>query len=104
MGIATTLFETQIMDVLQALILKANLDLGNAEPNPVMQRIKGLCQQCLDEAHKLGVIKTAAEPDKDAENNEERIEPWLRAPRAGTAGGGGNEIGDAETGDGTARL
>ena len=30
---------TQVMEVLQALVLKANLDAGTAEPSPVLSQV-----------------------------------------------------------------
>jgi hypothetical protein len=47
----------QIMEVLQALVLKANLDLGNAKPDPTLQKIKGVAEDCLKKAHGMGIIK-----------------------------------------------
>jgi len=87
--VAKKIFETQIMELLQAHILQANLDLGNASPNPLLQKVKSLCQKALDEGHKYGFIKTQAEALEEAEKNpdEDKVEPWKPAPKAGGAAG-----------------
>ena len=35
------IFTPQVMEVLQALVLKANLDAGTAEPSPVLAQVFG---------------------------------------------------------------
>ncbi|XP_023336334.1 protein unc-45 homolog B [Eurytemora carolleeae] len=82
--VANNIFETQIMDVLQALVLKANLDLGNAQPHSTLQKIKTICEKSLKKAHELGLIRTTAEAVKaEEEAPEETIEPWMKAPAPG---------------------
>ena len=71
------------MEVLQALVLKANLDAGNAEPSPVLAKVKLLskvycksmsvnnlmwpsqvkdvCSATLEEGHKHGIVRTPQE-------------------------------------------
>merc|ERR1712080_256641 len=56
--VAEPLMDTQVMDVLQALIMKAKLDLGNATVNETLQKIKKICEHALNLAHSMGVIKT----------------------------------------------
>merc|ERR1712192_272102 len=56
--IAEPMMDTQVMDVCQALIAKANLDLGNATVNETLQKIKKICEHALNLAHSLGIIKT----------------------------------------------
>jgi hypothetical protein len=47
----------QIMEVLQALVLKANLDQGSEQPDPTLQRIKGVAEDCLKRAHEMGIVR-----------------------------------------------
>jgi len=83
---AQQVLETQIMEVLQALVLKANLDTGSSHPNPTLVKVKSVCEKTLEEAHKLNIVKTQQEAVLDEEEKEDDIEPWLRAPAAGNAG------------------
>ena len=67
----------------QALIAKANLDLGNATVNETLQKIKKICEHALNLAHSMGVIKTynqAVQEDED----DEALEPWRPHPTAPT--------------------
>lgn len=82
---AEKVLETQIMEVLQALVMKANLDSGNAQPNPTMVKVKGVCERTLDEAHKMNIVRTQQEAVVEEEEKEDDIEPWLRAPAAGSS-------------------
>merc|ERR1712098_374691 len=82
---AEKVLETQVMDVLQALVLKANLDAGSGSPNPTLVKVKSICESTLSEAHKLSLVRTTEEAVEAEEQQEERIEPWLRAPAAPTA-------------------
>jgi hypothetical protein len=70
----------KIMDVLQALALKAKLDLGNAEPAPLLQKMRPLCEHALNVAHEQGVIKTYTEAVAEDEEDE-KIEPWQHHPK-----------------------
>jgi len=45
------------MEVLQALVLKANLDQGSEQPDPTLQRIKGVAEDCLKRAHEMGIVR-----------------------------------------------
>ena len=47
------------MEVLQALVLQANLDLGNASPDLALQKIKGVAEDCLKRANEMGIIRQA---------------------------------------------
>jgi len=81
--IAEPMMDTQVMDVCQALIAKANLDLGNATVNETLQKIKKICEHALNLAHSMGVIKTynqAVQEDED----DEALEPWRPHPTAPT--------------------
>jgi tetratricopeptide (TPR) repeat protein len=83
--VAEPIMDTQIMDCLQALIAKANLDLGNAEPNPVLQKIKLIAEHALKQAHELKVIKTYDEGVKEYEEDD-KLESWKPAPKPGGSG------------------
>merc|ERR1719158_1316375 len=79
--IAEPMMDTQVMDVCQALIAKANLDLGNATVNETLQKIKKICEHALNLAHSMGIIKTynqAVQEDED----DEALEPWRPHPTA----------------------
>ncbi len=45
------------MEVLQALVLKANLDQGSEQPDPTLQRIKGVAEDCLKRSHEMGIVR-----------------------------------------------
>lgn len=75
--------ETQIMEVLQALVVKANLDAGNAQPNPTLVKVKDICEKTLEEGHKMNIVRTQQEAVIAEEEEEDDIEPWMRAPAAG---------------------
>ena len=79
---AEKVFATQVMDVLQALIMKANLDTGNAHPNPTLIKIKELCDKSLAVAHQYSIVRTQLETAVAEEEEEFRIEPWQPAPGA----------------------
>jgi len=82
---AEKVLETQIMEVLQALV-KANLDCGNAQPNPTLVKVKQVCEKTLEEAHKMNIVRTQQEAVVADDEEEEDIEPWMRAPTAGSSG------------------
>ena len=71
------------MEVLQALIMKANLDAGNAAPNSTLVKIKEIAEKGLEIAHKYNIVRTQQEAAQVDEEEEVRIEPWQRAPAAG---------------------
>merc|ERR1740128_1406996 len=67
--VAEPLFDGKIMDVLQALIMKAKLDEGNAEMDRILQKVRPMCEHALNYAHEMKVIKTyqeAVQEDEDA--------------------------------------
>jgi len=80
---AERVLETQIMEVLQALVLQANLDEGNATPSKVLAQVKATCEAALKEAHKHGIVRTQVEAAEAEEAEEIQLEPWRRAPTAG---------------------
>lgn len=86
--VAEKILETQVMEVLQALVLKANLDAGTAEPSPVLAQVKSVCTASLEEGHKHGVVRTPQEEGEALGREEIELEPWRRAP---VAGGGGQQ-------------
>jgi len=81
------LVDTQIMDVLQALILKANLDSGTSDPDPTLAKVKIIAEKTLNKTHELGLIRTSAEAaakaEAEAEEEDEPVEDWMRAPKPG---------------------
>jgi len=81
--VAEKILETQVMEVLQALVLKANLDAGNAEPSPVLAKVKDVCSATLEEGHKHGIVRTPQEEGEALGREEVELEPWRRAPVAG---------------------
>ena len=82
---AEKVFETQVMEVLQALILKANLDAGTAAPNATLAKVKEICEKSLEVAHKYNIVRTQQEAAQVDEEEEVQIDPWQRAPAAGAA-------------------
>merc|ERR1712200_233997 len=81
--VAEKILETQMMEVLQALVLKANLDAGNAEPSPVLAKVKDVCSATLEEGHKHGIVRTPQEEGEALGREEVELEPWRPAPVAG---------------------
>ena len=88
------------MEVLQALVLKANLDAGNAEPSPVLAKVKLLskdyskskegykliwpsqvkdvCSATLEEGHKHGIVRTPQEEGEALGREEVKsIDPYF---------------------------
>merc|ERR550519_2641357 len=80
---AEKVLETQIMEVLQALVVKANLDSGSAEPSQTLIKVKDICEITLKEAHKMNIVRTQQEAVIEEEEEEDDIEPWMKAPTAG---------------------
>ena len=72
---AEEVIETQVMGVRQALVLKANLDSGMAEPGKVQQQIKTGAEAPLAEAHKHGIRRTQREAAGAEEAEELEQEP-----------------------------
>ena len=82
--VAEKVFATQIFEVFQALVMKANLDAGNAAPSPTLVKIKEICDRGLEVAHKHNIVRTQQEAAVADEEEEVRIDPWQRAPAAGS--------------------
>ena len=83
---AEAVLETQVMEVLQALVLKANLDCGTAVPSTVQQQVMMVAEASLAEAHKHGIVRTQREAAVAEETEELELDPWRRAPAAPPAG------------------
>jgi len=79
--VSEPLMDTQILDVCQALIVKANMDASNYQPNETLKKIKKVCEHALELAHSMGVIKTYAQAVEEDEDDE-KIEPWRPHPKA----------------------
>jgi len=79
--IAEPMMDTQVMDVCQALIAKANMDEGNAVVNETLQKIKKICDHALNLAHSMGIIKTYSQAVQEDEDDE-ALEPWRPHPTA----------------------
>jgi len=80
-AIAEKVLATEVMEVLQALIMKANLDEGSYEPNPTLKRIKQVANEALAVAHKMKLIKTKDEAAEEPEE-EIKLDDWKKAPAA----------------------
>jgi len=80
-AIAEKVLATEVMEVLQALIMKANLDEGSYEPNPTLKRIKQVANEALEVAHKMKLIKTKDEAAEEPEE-EIKLDDWKKAPAA----------------------
>ena len=88
--------------MLQALVLKANLDAGNAEPSPVLAKVKLLsiyyrksmaannliwpsqvkdvCSATLEEGHKHGIVRTPQEEGEALGREEVKsIDPYFNS-------------------------
>merc|ERR1712211_53996 len=77
--VADRLYDGKIMDVLQALIMKAKLDDGNFEKNTLLQKIRPICEHALNLAHELKVIKTYSDAVQEDEDDD-TLEPWHGHP------------------------
>ena len=84
---ADPLMETKILDVCQALIIKAKMDASNFQPNPVLAKIREVCEVALNKAHGMGVIKTYDQAVEEYEEDDS-IEEWRHHPRPAIEGGG----------------
>ena len=80
--VAERVLETQVMEVAQALVLKANLDAGTAAPSRVLGQVKAVCEALLAEGHRQGIVRTQGEAAVAEEAEEVVLEPWRRAPVA----------------------
>ena len=79
--VADKMMDTKVLDVCQALIIKANMDSSNFEPNPTLAKIKSVAEVALNKAHEMGVIKTYEQAVKEDEDDEE-LEEWRHHPKA----------------------
>ena len=75
---AEKVLETQIMEVLPAIVVKANLEGGNVQPIPMLVKVK-VCEKTLEEAHKMNILKTQPEAVIAEDEEEVDIEPWMTA-------------------------
>ena len=71
--------ETQIMEVLQALVAKANIEGGSVQPIPTQVKVKEASGKTLEEPHKMNIIRTQQEAVVAEDEEEEDVEPWMRA-------------------------
>ena len=78
--IADPIMETKILDVFQALIIKAKMDSSNYEPDPVLAKIKGVAEKALNNAHAMGIIKTYDQAVEEYEDDD-KIEEWRHHPK-----------------------
>jgi len=78
---AEKVLATEVMEVLQALICKAQLDEGSYEPNPTLKQISKVSNDALDVAHKMKLIKTKREADDEPEKDVQ-LDTWKKAPTA----------------------
>ena len=78
---AEKILATEIMEVIQALICKAQLDEGSYEPNPTLQKIKAISNDALNVAHKMKLIKTKEEAAQEPETDI-KLDEWKKAPAA----------------------
>ena len=78
--VAEKVFSTQIFDVFQALVMKANLDAGSSVPSPTLIKIKEICERGLEVAHQHNIVRTQQEAAQ-ASNVEEEF-PSLPGKRA----------------------
>ena len=85
--VAEPMMETKILDVCQALIIKANMDASNFEPNPVLGKIRDVAQVALNKAHDMGVIKTYDQAVQEYEDDD-TLEEWRSHPKPAIEGGG----------------
>ena len=72
--------ETKILDVFQALIIKAKMDASNYEPDPILAKIKSVAEVALNNAHAMGIIKTYEQAVKEDEDDD-KIEEWRSHPK-----------------------
>ena len=79
--VADKMMDTKVLDVCQALIIKANMDSSNFEPIPELAKIKSVAEVALNKAHAMGVIKTYEQAVKEDEDDEE-LEEWRHHPKA----------------------
>ena len=77
---AEPMMDTKVMDVCQALIIKANMDSSSYQPNPVLQKIKMVADIALNKAHEMGIIKTYDQAVQEYEDDD-KLEEWRSHPK-----------------------
>ena len=77
---AEPLMDTKILDVCQALIIKAKMDGSNYQPNETLQKIRTVVEVALNKAHEIGVIKTYDQAVQEYEDDD-KLEEWRSHPK-----------------------
>ena len=77
---AEPLMDTKILDVCQALIIKAKMDGSNYQPNETLQKIRTVAEVALNKAHEIGVIKTYDQAVQEYEDDD-KLEEWRSHPK-----------------------
>ena len=72
--------DTKVMDVCQALIIKANMDSSSYQPNPTLQKIKLVADVALNKAHEMGIIKTYDQAVQEYEDDD-KLDEWRSHPK-----------------------
>ena len=57
--VASKLLEGQVLEVIQALVMKAKLDEGSATPCKELARMRIVCDEALEGAVRLGIVQSA---------------------------------------------
>ena len=78
--IAEPMMDTKVLDVCQALIIKAKMDESNYQPNPTLQKIKLVAEVALQKAHEMGIIKTYDQAVQEYEDDD-KLEEWRSHPK-----------------------
>ena len=74
------MMDTKVLDVCQALIIKAKMDESNYQPNPTLQKIKLVAEVALQKAHEMGIIKTYDQAVQEYEDDD-KLEEWRSHPK-----------------------
>ena len=74
------MMDTKVMDVCQALIIKANMDSSSYQPNPTLQKIKLVAYVALNKAHEMGIIKTYDQAVQEYEDDD-KLDEWRSHPK-----------------------
>jgi len=78
--VAEPMMDTKVLDVCQALIIKAKMDGSNYQPNPTLQKIKLVAEVALQKAHEMGIIKTYDQAVQEYEDDD-KLEEWRSHPK-----------------------
>lgn len=78
--VAEPMMDTKVLDVCQALIIKAKMDGSNYQPNPTLQKIKLVAEVALQKAHEMGIIKTYDQAVQEFEDDD-KLEEWRSHPK-----------------------